>query len=136
MSLSIVGILLTLILYYCLTYVMYLNIDDVDSHLHSTRRYNSSSDAVFLDGRFLLDVVKVYSINAKMHMYHVLSWGKFIILQHSQVTITMHQCFRIAKTGVVIHCSVCISFLCLWVGLPVINNLTWIFVAFVTSLKL
>ena len=37
LSLSIVGILLTLILYYCLTYVMYLNIDDVDSHLPSTR---------------------------------------------------------------------------------------------------
>ena len=67
-----------------------------------------------------LFVVKVYNINAKMHMYYVLSWGKFIILQHAQVTITMHQCFRIAKTGVVIHCSVCISFLSLWVGLPVI----------------
>ena len=76
---------------------------------------------MLIEGIYLyLSVVKVYNINAKMHMYHVLSWGKIIILQHAQVTITMHQCFRIAKTGVVIHCSVCIPFLSLWVGLPVI----------------
>ena len=47
-----------------------------------------------------LFVVKVYKINAKMHMYHVLSWGKFIILQHAQVNITMHQCFQIAFIAV------------------------------------
>ena len=60
--------------------------------------YNSSSDTIFLDGRFPLDVdwgnlyffvVKVYNINTKMYMYHVISWGKFIILQHALETVIM-----------------------------------------------
>ena len=33
--------------------------------------------------------MKVYNINTKMFMYHVISWGKFIILQHALVTLTM-----------------------------------------------
>ena len=34
-------------------------------------------------------VVKVYNINTKMHMYHVISWGEFMILQHALVAVTM-----------------------------------------------
>ena len=34
-------------------------------------------------------VVKVYNINTKMYMYHVISWGKFIILQHALETVIM-----------------------------------------------
>ena len=34
-------------------------------------------------------VVKVYNINTKMYMYHVISWGEFIILKHALVTVTM-----------------------------------------------
>ena len=34
-------------------------------------------------------VVKVYSINTKMYMYHFISWGKFIILQITLETVTM-----------------------------------------------
>ena len=29
---------------------------------------------------FFLFVVKVYNINTKMHMYHFISWGIFILL--------------------------------------------------------
>ena len=62
-------------------------------------------------------VVKVYNINTKMYMYHVISWGEFCILKHALVTVTMLSdrqiwCFYAVK------CS--ISFLSLWVGLPVI----------------
>ena len=32
-------------------------------------------------------VVKVYNINTKMYMYHVISWGKFIILKHALLTV-------------------------------------------------
>ena len=59
--------------------------------------YNSSSDAVFLDGRWMLIkgidlyffVVKVYNINTKVYMYHVISWGKFIISQFALETVIM-----------------------------------------------
>ena len=34
-------------------------------------------------------VVKVYNINTKMYMYHVISWGEFCILKHALVTVTM-----------------------------------------------
>ena len=34
-------------------------------------------------------VVKVYNINTKMYMYHVISWGKFIFLQHALETVIM-----------------------------------------------
>ena len=34
-------------------------------------------------------VVKVYNINTKMYMYHVISWGEFIILKHTLVTVIM-----------------------------------------------
>ena len=36
---------------------------------------------------FYFFVVKVYNINTKMYMYHVISWGKFIILKHALVTV-------------------------------------------------
>ena len=36
-----------------------------------------------------LFVVKVYNLNTKMHMYHVISWGEFMILQHALVAVTM-----------------------------------------------
>ena len=38
---------------------------------------------------FYFFVVKVYNINTKMYMYHVISWGRFIILKHALVTVTM-----------------------------------------------
>ena len=34
-------------------------------------------------------VVKVYNINTKMYMYHVISWGEFCILKHALVTVTI-----------------------------------------------
>ncbi|CAH3160167.1 unnamed protein product [Pocillopora meandrina] len=34
-------------------------------------------------------VVRVYNINTKMYMYHVISWGEFCILKHALVTLTM-----------------------------------------------
>ena len=34
-------------------------------------------------------VVKVYNIKTKVYMYHVISWGKFIILQHALETVIM-----------------------------------------------
>ena len=34
-------------------------------------------------------VVKVYNINTKMYIYHVISWCKFIILQHALETVIM-----------------------------------------------
>ena len=34
-------------------------------------------------------VVKVYNINTKMYMYHIISWGRYIILKDALVTVTM-----------------------------------------------
>ena len=34
-------------------------------------------------------VVKVYNINTKVYMYHVISWGKFIISQFALETVIM-----------------------------------------------
>ena len=45
---------------------------------------------MLIEGIFLyLFVVKVYNINSKMYMYHVISWGKSIFSQHTLVTVTM-----------------------------------------------
>ena len=62
-------------------------------------------------------VVKVYNINTKMNMYHVISWGEFIILKHALVTVTMLSDRQIWCC----HAMKCFHFLpFLWAGLPVI----------------
>ncbi|CAH3159307.1 unnamed protein product, partial [Pocillopora meandrina] len=152
LSLSIVGILLTLILYYCLT--------DVRQPLSQIRLSVSMSlgagQIIFLAGinatenkaacvtiaalmqYFLmaafcwmlieaiylyLFVVKVYNINAKMHMYHVLSWGLPVIMVAISLGIAA------GKEGLQSYTS---DKYC-WLSST--NNLTWIFVAFVTFIE-
>ena len=64
-------------------------------------------------------VVKVYNINTKMCMYHVISWGKFIILKLALVTVIMH---AFGSPNMVLSSSELLRFssLSLWVGLPMI----------------
>ena len=91
--------------------------------------YNSSSDAVFLHGRFLLDADRgnlslLLCCESLQHQHqdahvsrHLMGWVYYFTACTCSYN---HACFRITKSGVVIHWSVSISFLSLWVGLPVI----------------
>ena len=64
-------------------------------------------------------VVKVYNINTKMYMYHVISWAEFIISLHALETVIMLSdsqtwcCYAV-------KCFDILSFLHWWVGVPVI----------------
>nr|XP_058947385.1 adhesion G-protein coupled receptor D1-like [Pocillopora verrucosa] len=153
LSLSIFGILLTLILYSCLT--------DVCQPLSQIRLSVSVSlgagQIIFLAGinatenkaacvtiaalmqYFLMAafcwmliegiylyfiVVKVYNINTKMFMYHVISWGLPMIM----VAISLGIAAR--KEGLQSYTS---DKYC-WLSST--NNLTWIFVAFVAFIEI
>ncbi|CAH3164085.1 unnamed protein product, partial [Pocillopora meandrina] len=152
LSLSIVGILLTLILYSCLT--------DVGQPLSQIRMSVSMSlgagQIIFLaginatenkaacvtiaalmqyflmaalcwmliEGIFLyLFVVKVYNINSKMYMYHVISWGLPVIM------VAMSLGIAAGKEGLQSYTR----FSC-WLSST--NNLIWIFVAFVAFIEI
>ena len=64
-------------------------------------------------------VVKVYNINTKMCMYHVISWGKFVILNLALVIVIMH---ALGSPNLVLSSSELLRFssFSLWVGLPLI----------------
>ncbi|XP_066022823.1 adhesion G protein-coupled receptor L4-like [Pocillopora verrucosa] len=153
LSLSIVGILLTLILYSCLT--------DVGQPLSQIRMSASMSLGagqiiflaginatenkaacvtiaalmqyflmaafcwIFIEGIFLyLFVVKVYNINSKMYMYHVISWGLPVIM------VAMSLGIAAGKEGLQSYTS---DKYC-WLSST--NNLIWIFVAFVAFIEI
>ena len=69
---------------------------------------------------FYFFVVKVYNINTKMYMHHVISWGKFIILKLALVTVVLH---AFGSPNMVLSSSELLwfSFFPLWVGLPMIT---------------
>ncbi|XP_066022827.1 adhesion G-protein coupled receptor D1 isoform X3 [Pocillopora verrucosa] len=152
LSLSIVGILLTLILYSCLT--------DVRQPLSQIRLSVSTSlgvgQIIFLAGMnatenkavcvtiaalmqyFLMTafcwmliegiylyffVVKVYNINTKMYMYHVTSWGLPVIM------VAMSLGIAAGKEGLRSYTS---DKYC-WLSSS--DNLIWIFVAFVAFIE-
>ncbi|XP_066022930.1 adhesion G protein-coupled receptor L4-like isoform X1 [Pocillopora verrucosa] len=152
LSLSIVGILLTLILYSCLT--------DVCQPLSQIRLSVSVSlgagQIIFLAGinatenkaacvtvaalmqYFMMAafcwmliegiylyffVVKVYNINTKMYMYHVISWGLPVIMVAISLGIAA------GKEGLQSYTS---DEYC-WLSST--NNLIWIFVAFVAFIE-
>ncbi|CAH3157416.1 unnamed protein product, partial [Pocillopora meandrina] len=152
LSLSIIGILLTLILYSCLT--------DVRKPLSQIRLSVSISlgagQIIFLAGinatenkaacitiaammqyflmaafcwmliegiYFYFFVVKVYNINTKMYMYHVMSWGLPVIMVAISLGIAA------GKEGLQSYTS---DKYC-WLSST--NNLIWIFVAFVAFIE-
>ncbi|CAH3164080.1 unnamed protein product [Pocillopora meandrina] len=152
LSLSIIGILLTLILYSCLT--------DVRKPLSQIRLSVSISlgagQIIFLAGinatgnkaacvtiaalmqyflmaafcwmliegiYFYFFVVKVYNINTKMYMYHVISWGLPVIMVAISLGIAA------GKEGLQSYTS---DKYC-WLSST--NNLIWIFVAFVAFIE-
>ncbi|XP_027060604.1 adhesion G-protein coupled receptor D1-like isoform X2 [Pocillopora damicornis] len=68
-------------------------------------------------------VVKVYNINTKMHMYHVISWGLPVIMVVISLSIAA------GKEGLQSYTS---DKYC-WLSST--NNLTWIFAAFVAFIE-
>ncbi|CAH3164057.1 unnamed protein product, partial [Pocillopora meandrina] len=68
-------------------------------------------------------VVKVYNINTKMHMYHVISWGLPVIMVAISLSIVA------GKEGLQSYTS---DKYC-WLSST--NNLTWIFAAFVAFIE-
>ncbi|XP_022803349.1 adhesion G-protein coupled receptor D1-like [Stylophora pistillata] len=79
---------------------------------------------MFVEGiYFYLFIVKVYNINTKMHMYHIISWGLPIIMVVISLSIASGkdgiQSFTSEK-----HC---------WLSST--NNLIWIFVTFVAFIE-
>ena len=52
-------------------------------------------------------VVKVYNINTKMYMYHVISWGdhEFIVLKHALVTCTGNCNHAFGSPNLVLPCN-------------------------------
>nr|XP_058962438.1 adhesion G protein-coupled receptor L4-like isoform X4 [Pocillopora verrucosa] len=79
---------------------------------------------MLVEGIYLyLFVVKVYNINTKMHMYHVISWGLPMIMMAISLGIAA------AKEGIQSYVS---DKYC-WLSST--NNLIWIFVSFVTLIE-
>ena len=64
-------------------------------------------------------VVKVYNIKTKICIYHVISWGKFIILKFALVTVIMH---LFGPPNMVLSSCKLLRFssFSLWIGLPMI----------------
>ena len=75
---------------------------------------------MLIEGIYLyLFVVKVYNINTKIYMYHVISWGEFFNFFQT-CTGNCNNVFGSPNLVFSRSRSVSISFLSLWVGLPVI----------------
>ncbi|XP_022801231.1 uncharacterized protein LOC111338930 [Stylophora pistillata] len=79
---------------------------------------------MFVDGiYFYLFLVKVYNVNTKMHMYHVISWGLPIIMVVISLSIAS------GKDGIQSFTSE------KYCWLSSTNSLIWIFVTFVASVE-
>ncbi|PFX14626.1 Polycystic kidney disease protein 1-like 2 [Stylophora pistillata] len=79
---------------------------------------------MLVEGIYLyLFVVKVYNINTKMHMYHVMSWGLPLVM------VAISLCIAAGKEGIKSYTS---DKLC-WMSSE--NNLIWIFVTFVITIE-
>ncbi|CAH3157575.1 unnamed protein product [Pocillopora meandrina] len=153
LSLSIVGILLTLILYSCLTDVrqplsqirlsvsMSLGVGQIIflAGISDTEHKAACVSVAALVQYFLMVafcwmlveaiylyffVVKVYNINTKMYMYHVTSWGLPMIMVAISLGIAA------GKEGLQSYTS---DKYC-WLSST--NNLIWIFVAFVAFIEI
>ncbi|CAH3159267.1 unnamed protein product, partial [Pocillopora meandrina] len=88
---------------------------------------------MLVEGFYLyLFVVKVYNITEKMHMYHVMSWGIFILLVLNCLPIVMvgiSLCIAAGKDGIESFTS---DKYC-WLSYT--NNLIWIFAAFMAFVE-
>ncbi|CAH3159244.1 unnamed protein product [Pocillopora meandrina] len=79
---------------------------------------------MLVEGIYLyLFVVKVYNINTKMHMYHVMSWGFPLVM------VAISLCIAAGKEGIQSYTS---DKFC-WISSA--NNLIWIFVTFVIAIE-
>ncbi|XP_022809183.1 adhesion G protein-coupled receptor L4-like [Stylophora pistillata] len=79
---------------------------------------------MLVEGIYLyLFVVKVYNINTKMHMYHVMSWGLPLVM------VAISLCIAAGKEGIQSYTS---EKFC-WMSSA--NNLIWLLVTFVITIE-